>query len=203
MSMLAWVPRRGGEQRHLLLRQGRVFLRPPRASDWRQWSDLRLRSREFLVPWEPTWPHDSLTRAAFRRRLRQYALERRHNSGFSFLIFRAEDEALLGGISLSNLRRGVSQSASLGYWIGAPYVRRGYMTEALAAILALAFGRLDLHRVEAACLPDNTASQKLLLNLGFSQEGCAAGYLRINGRWQDHLLFALTREAYRPDQGRG
>lgn len=175
------------------LNHGRVYLRPPVQRDWRVWAVLRAESREFLAPWEPTWAFDSLTRAAFRRRLRMYRNEARQGTGYSFLIFRGADDALLGGVTLSNLRRGVSQCATLGYWIGAPYQRQGYMSEALPAVLRFAFDQLGLHRVEAACLPDNQASRSLLLKSGFREEGYAREYLRINGRWQDHVLFAILR----------
>ncbi|HEY5598974.1 MAG TPA: GNAT family protein, partial [Kiloniellales bacterium] len=166
---------------------------PPVQRDWREWAALRAESREFLVPWEPTWPYDALTRGAFRRRLKIYKSEARQGSSFSFLVFRRADDVLLGGVTLSNLRRGVAQAGSLGYWIGESYARQGYMTEALAAVLNFAFVRLGLHRVEAACLPDNLASRALLLKCGFAEEGYAREYLRINGRWQDHLLFAILR----------
>ncbi|MGH6946555.1 MAG: GNAT family N-acetyltransferase [Kiloniellales bacterium] len=176
----------------------RTYLRPPTQRDWRDWSQLRAASRTFLAPWEPTWPADALTRGSYRRRLRQYRAEVRDGSGQSFFLFRGEDDALLGGITLSNLRRGVAQSASLGYWIGAPVRRQGYMTEALAAIVDYGFDRLGLHRLEAACLPENEASQGLLLKAGFKEEGYARQYLKIDGRWRDHRLFALLRSDPRP-----
>jgi ribosomal-protein-alanine N-acetyltransferase len=122
-----------------------------------------------------------------------YWTEMRQGVTHSFLIFRAADDALLGGITLSNLRRGVSQTATLGYWIGAAHARQGYVTEALWATLEYAFQRLGLHRVEAACLADNEASRRLLLKSGFQEEGYAREYLRINGSWQDHQLFAILR----------
>lgn len=191
MTVLDWLnsmPERG-----LRLVYGRVYLRPPRPRDWRAWARLRHRSQAFLTPWEPTWPDDALERAAFRRRLRQYADEMRQGKGYTFLIFRRSDNALVGGISLMNLRRGVAQTATLGYWIGAPYARTGYMSEALSAVLDFAFDTLGLHRVEAASLPHNVASQGLLRKVGFTEEGHAREYLRINGRWQDHVLFAILR----------
>jgi ribosomal-protein-alanine N-acetyltransferase len=178
----------------LRLEHGRVTLRPPSQRDWRVWAELRTESREFLTPWEPTWSYDALTRGAFRRRLRAYRNESREGTSYSFLVFRNDDDALLGGVTLSNLRRGVAQSASLGYWIGARHSRQGYMTEALTAVLKFAFSELGLHRVEAACLPNNAASKGLLLKCGFREEGYAREYLRIDGRWQDHLLFAVLRE---------
>lgn len=180
----------------LRLDSGRVYLRPPAHADWRDWADLRAESRDFLTPWEPTWPYDALTRSAFRRRLRAYKAEIRQGTSFSFLVFRVSDHALLGGVTVSNLRRGVAQSASLGYWIGARHSRQGYMTDALARVLQFAFNDLGLHRVEAACLPHNAASMSLLAKCGFREEGHAREYLRINGRWQDHLLFAILRDEF-------
>ena len=179
--------------RALFMERGHVYLRPPRQRDWRLWSRVREDSREFLAPWEPTWPYDALTRGAFRRRVRAYSQEMRQGSGYSFLIFRKEDDRLMGGATLSNIRRGVAQTASLGYWIGESYARRGYMTEALSALLDFGFEHLGMHRVEAACLPHNEASKTLLLKLGFAEEGFARQYLRINGSWQDHVLFAILR----------
>ena len=172
----------------------RVYLCPPRMGDWKAWALLREESREFLVPWEPTWPHDALTRQAFRRRLKAYNHEWRQGTGFSFLVYRLNDSGLMGGVTLSNVRRGVAQAASMGYWIGERFARQGYMTEAVLAVVEFAFEELGLHRIEAACLPHNDPSRSLLLKVGFRQEGYARQYLRINGKWQDHLLFELLRD---------
>ena len=182
-----------GQIRGLNLEGDRVYLQLPVQRNWGAWAALRAESRDFLAPWEPPWAYDALTRGAYRRRLKAYKSEMRQGLTYSFLIFRRIDDALLGGITLSNLRRGVAQSATLGYWIGAAHSRQGYMTEALAAVLEFAFSRLALHRVEAACLPANEASRRLLLKSGFREEGYAREYLRINGRWQDHQLFAILR----------
>ncbi len=176
----------------------RVYLLPPRYRDWRAWAALRAASRAFLAPWEPTWPPDALSHAAYRRRMRQIALEWHNDTGYSFHIFRREDHALVGGVTLSHLHRGVAQTASLGYWIGAAYARRGYMSEALSCLVPFAFARLGLHRIEAACLPDNAASRALLAKLGFSEEGRGRGYLRIAGAWQDHVLYGLLDSDPRP-----
>jgi ribosomal-protein-alanine N-acetyltransferase len=193
--MMAWLRPPGWHGP--ILDHGRVRLRPPQPGDWRAWARLRADSRAFLVPWEPTWPHDALTRGAFRRRLAQYRAEMRHDTGYAFLIFRQQDRQLVGGVSVSNIRRGVAQSASLGYWMGEAYARQGYMTEALTATLDFAFDTLGLHRVEAACLPSNQASRGLLAKVGFREEGYAREYLRINGIWQDHVLFAVLRRDLR------
>jgi len=167
-----------------------VLLRPPQMADYAEWASLRDKSREFLVPWEPTWPNDDLTRGAFRRRLKRYAEDQRTDQAYAFFIFRKDDNALVGGLTLANIRRGVAQAGSLGYWLGEPFVRRGYMTAAVNALVPFAFATLRLHRVEAACIPVNVASIRLLEKCGFTREGRAREYLCINGAWQDHLLYA-------------
>lgn len=169
----------------------KIYLRPPADSDFPQWVELRQKSRDFLVPWEPTWPRDALTRGSWRRRLRHYGEEWHEGTSYSFLLFRNSDDALLGGITLSNVRRGVAQTGTIGYWVGASYARQGVMTQGVELMLRFAFHDLGLHRVEAACLPVNTASRGLLTKCGFRQEGYAPQYLKINGIWEDHVLFAM------------
>lgn len=171
----------------------RVFLRLPERGDYEEWATLRARSRDFLTPWEPSWPPDALGRAGFRARLARYADDWRTDQSYNFFIFSA-DGALVGGVGLSNVRRGVAETASLGYWVGEPFARRGYMSAALPLVLDFAFDRLRLHRVEAACLPTNVPSRAVLQRTGFQQEGYARHYLMIDGKWQDHLLFAILRE---------
>ena len=129
--------------------------------------------------------------------LSRYSEDWRTDQGYNFFIFRNEDEALAGGVGLSNIRRGVAETASLGYWIGEPFARQRYMSAALPLVIDFAFTRLRLHRVEAACLPSNVPSRALLLRTGFRQEGYARLYLLIDGKWQDHLLFAILREDWR------
>jgi ribosomal-protein-alanine N-acetyltransferase len=171
-----------------------VSLRAPQMVDFEEWAALRETSRDFLTPWEPTWPADDLNRGAFRRRLKRYSEDQRGDQAYPFFIFRNEDQALVGGITITNIRRGVAQAGSLGYWMGAAYARRGYMTAAVRNLLPFAFGTLKLHRVEAACIPSNLASIRLLENTGFAREGYACGYLCINGLWQDHLLYGRLNE---------
>ena len=174
-----------------------VFLRAPQSGDYAEWAALRDTSRAFLTPWEPTWPADDLTRSAFRRRLRRYAEDQRNDQAYAYFLFRSGDQVLVGGLTLANLRRGVAQAGSLGYWIGAPYARRGYMTAAVSALIPYAFSTLRLHRMEAACIPTNAASISLLEKTGFEREGYAREYLCINGQWQDHLLYARLRDLSR------
>jgi ribosomal-protein-alanine N-acetyltransferase len=168
-----------------------LYLRPAEMRDYAAWSLLRERSRVFLMPWEPTWPADDLTRASFRRRIRRHAEEMEQDEAYSLLLFRENDDVLLGGLTIGQIRRGVAQAATLGYWMGAPYAGRGYMSKAVRAGIGFAFATLRLHRIEAACLPRNQASIRLLEGAGFRREGFARAYLRINGTWQDHVLYGL------------
>jgi [ribosomal protein S5]-alanine N-acetyltransferase len=172
-----------------------LLLRTPQMTDYEEWSALREASRYFLAPWEPTWPDDDLTRGAFRRRIKRYSEDLRSDQGYAFLVVRYSDGALVGGLTLANIRRGVAQACSLGYWMGLPFVRQGYMTAAVRAVIPFAFATLRLHRIEAACIPTNAGSIRLLEKNGFVREGYAREYLCINGIWQDHLLFARLKDA--------
>jgi ribosomal-protein-alanine N-acetyltransferase len=172
-----------------------VMLRTPQVTDYSDWAALREASREFLAPWEPTWPADDLSRSAFRRRIRRYTEDLRTDQGYAFLIIRSADDALVGGLTLANIRRGVAQAGSLGYWMGQPHARHGYMTAAVRAVIPFAFTTLRLHRLEAACIPTNTGSIRLLENTRFVREGYARDYLCINGIWQDHLLYGRLKDA--------
>ena len=172
-----------------------VYLRAPQSADHAEWAGLREASRGFLTPWEPTWPSDDLTRSAFRRRVKRYSEDQRSDLAYAFLIFRTADHAMLGGLTLANIRRGVAQAGSIGYWVGAPFVRQGVMTAAVRALIPFCFDTLRLHRLEAACIPSNAASIRLLEKAGFTREGCARDYLCINGVWQDHLLYGRLKNA--------
>ena len=174
-----------------------VKLRMPTYADYEAWSRLRRLSEAHLTPFEPQWQSDELTRVAFRRRVRHYHREIRGDLGYAFFIFHNSDDALVGGLTLSNVRRGVTQAATLGYWVGAPYSGQGIMSDAVSAVLPFVFATLRLHRVEAACLEHNQASIRVLEKNGFRQEGLAKKYLKINGIWQDHVLFGLTEEDHR------
>ena len=174
-----------------------ILLRTPQLTDYAAWAALREASHDFLTPWEPTWPADDLSRTAYRQRMRRYAEDQRTDQAYPFFVFRKEDDALVGGLVLASIRRGVAQAGSLGYWIGLPYARRGYMTSALRALVPAAFEVLRLHRLEAACIPTNVASTRVLEKVGFQREGYAREYLCINGTWQDHLLYARLRESFR------
>ncbi|RAK60048.1 30S ribosomal protein S5 alanine N-acetyltransferase [Phenylobacterium hankyongense] len=187
MALLDWIAPESG----LRVEGQGVHLRPPRAADYAEWRELRAASRNFLQPWEPTWPADDLSRAAFRRRLLAYARDREAGAAYPFFVIRSSDEALTGGITLSNVRRGVAQMGSVGYWCGRPFTRQGHTLAAVRALTEFAFRTLALHRLEAACIPDNGPSRRLLVRAGFTEEGYARSYLKINGVWRDHVLFGL------------
>jgi ribosomal-protein-alanine N-acetyltransferase len=182
-----------GRGRKLRLDTERMILRAPVHGDYRAWADLREESREFLVPWEPTWAPDHLTRKSFTNRV--YWAQRSIANGTAVPLFliRREDEALMGAITLDNIRRGPAQAGTTGYWVGAPFARQGYMREALLALVHHAFAGMDLSRIEAGCLPENTPSRRLLEACGYKYEGVAQSYLQINGRWRNHVLYANLR----------
>jgi ribosomal-protein-alanine N-acetyltransferase len=177
-----------------VIRGDSVMLRTPVLSDYAQWAKLREESRAFLAPWEPIWPADDLTKLAFRRRLRRYQREIRHGTGYPYFVFSPDGETLVGGLTLAQIQRGVTQSAVIGYWMGARYAGKGLMTAAVRAVVGFAFETLHLNRLEAACLPKNAASIRLLEKVGFTREGYARKYLCIDGRWQDHVLYGLVRD---------
>lgn len=178
-----------------VIRGRAVLLRQPTAGDYAEWAELRARSRGHLTPWEPSWAHDDLSHGMYRRRLRAYAKDVRDDISYPYFIFDASVGTLVGGVTLSNVRRGSAQTACLGYWMGEPYAGRRYMREAVSTLLPVAFGTLRLHRIEAATMVNNGASIRVLEVCGFEREGLARSYLKINGRWEDHILYARVAGA--------
>jgi len=177
---------------------GNLSLRPPRTKDFLEWSALRYANRDFLTPWEPSWPKDDLTRAGWRRRLAAYSQERRKGTALALFIFSQEPvsgrQELVGGVRLANIAYGVQQSASIGYWLGREYVGHGYMSRAVDMVCQFGFERLGLHRIDACCIPENKSSANVLRRCGFDEEGRAKSYLKINGEWRDHILFGRVNE---------
>ena len=175
----------------------RVFLRPPKRRDALKWQKLRMSSKSFLVPWEPSWDASSSTRRAYLRYFKNSNYLANMDRAYSFLIFKTDDKTLLGGINVGNVRRGVAQSASLGYWIGEKHSRNGYMKEALKLLIPSLFIDLRLNRIEAATLEENIASKNLLKKIGFKKEGVLRKYLKINGTWRDHILYGLLENDFK------
>ena len=182
-----------GLKRRVRVETERMTLRLPDHGDWRQWSEVREASAEFLVKWEPVWSNDHLTRRAFSNRVYWAQRAEAQGTALPMLLIRRADQQLLGALTLDNIRRGPSQTGTFGYWIGEPFARQGYMREAILALTHHAFTRLDLSRLEAACLPENLPSRGVLEKCGFKYEGVAQSYLQINGRWRNHVLYANLR----------
>ncbi len=179
------------------LRSADYLLRLPRYSDYRQWYQLRSESRQFLQPWEPTWRSDELTESSFRVRVTRNGQEFSSGLAISMLLFR-QDATLLGGITVGYIRRGAAQSCMIGYWMGQPYAAQGHMSAALKLVIPYIFNGLQLHRIEAACIPENFKSIRLLENAGFQREGLLREYLKINGEWRDHVMFSLISDKPNP-----
>lgn len=181
----------------------RLILRPPQHGDFREWAALRVQSRDHLTKWEPVWAADHLTRRSFVNRVYWARRAISGRTAVPLFLFDREENRLVGAITLDNIRRGPAQAGTLGYWTGAPHIRRGYMREAIEAVVHHAFHRLDLSRIEAACLPENNASRNLLERSGFKYEGVAQSYLQIDGRWRTHVLYAALRADRRGRTGAG
>ena len=180
-------------KRQLLIQTDRLDLRLPQLSDHKNWSQLRFESKEFLTPWEPTWSLDHLLRKPFINRVNWAKRSMQNGTAIPLFIINRNDGVLIGAITLDNIRRGPNQTATMGYWIGLPYVRKGFMSEAISALVHYAFGTLDISRIESACLPENTPSRKVLEKCGFKYEGVAQAYIQIDGRWRTHVLYAALR----------
>ena len=182
-----------GLKRRVRVETERMTLRLPEHGDWRQWSDLRETSAEFLSKWEPVWANDHLTRRSFTNRVYWAQRAEAQGTAVPMLMIRRDDNQLLGALTLDNIRRGPSQTGTFGYWIGEPFARQGFMREAILALTHHAFNRMDISRLEAACLPENVPSRAVLEKCGFKYEGVAQSYLQINGRWRNHVLYANLR----------
>lgn len=179
------------------LRGRRISLRLPQMRDYAAWYQLRRQSHEFLKPFEPRWTEADLGRRVYSMRVRRARQEAEQGTDYTFFVFLNDGtETLVGGITLSNIRRRAAQFVNLGYWMGQPYAGQGLMTEAVEVALRFIFETLDLHRAHAAFLPHNIASRRVLEKNGFIEEGFAERYLQIDGRWEDHVLMGLTRERW-------
>ena len=161
--------------------------------DYESWRDIRLANREHLQPFEPSWAANALTSAYFASQVRIARKEYDDNEGAMMLMVHLETGAIIGGINLRNIRRGVAQMGTMGYWIAREWGGQGRMSQAVARMVRFGFDVTGLHRIEAACVPENEASAGILLRNGFEEEGFAKAYLRINGQWRDHRLFAIVR----------
>ncbi len=197
MNWLDWVQ---ASAQPVLAGSG-VVLRLPRSGDYERWQELREASRAFLMPWEPSWARDELSRSAYRMRISRYRRDARERSSYTFFVFDPSGRSLYGGLTLGRIQRGVAQTATLGYWMGERHAGRGIMTQAVRTACVFAFEIEGLHRIEAACLPRNARSVGLLEKCGFRREGLLRRYLKIAGVWEDHLLYSLLAEDWGASAG--
>jgi ribosomal-protein-alanine N-acetyltransferase len=175
----------------------KVILRPPQYSDWKAWADERKKNKLYLQPWEPLWSINELERSSFVKRVRMFERLSHNDQAYSFLIFKSDNEDFIGEVNISNVQRGIIQSCTIGYWIAKDCEGKGMMSESLELVKEFIFNELKLHRIEAACLPHNIPSLKLLLKNGFIKEGTARKLLKINDKWQDHTVLSFILDDFK------
>ena len=177
-----------------------IELRPLKGSDWEQWNDVRVRSRDWLEPWEPFGepgaPDPIAVSDAFKARCGAWERQRHFDAAYGFGIFLCKGP-FIGEVSIGSVQRGPFQSANVGYWIDEPHAGHGYMPEAVVLVLRYAFEELGLHRVEAAIVPRNKASRRVAEKLGMREEGTSERFLQIRGVWEDHVRYAITSEDWK------
>ncbi len=181
----------------LELRGARIVLRTLGAEDYDAWFEVRSRCRQWLVPWEPRpagAPPTPEDRASFAARCAARERERQIGTGYGFGIF--VEGHLTGEITLSSIQRGPFQNAFVGYWVDRELAGRGLVPEAVVVVLRFAFEELGLHRVEIAIVPRNRPSRRVVEKLGLREESVALRYLEIDGRWEDHVRYAVTSEEW-------
>ena len=198
-----YIPRVSADGPPLSLRltTERLILRPPRTSDVGELRRVLRHNYVHLKPWNPA-PRpgedpSSITEVSnlILRQRRDWKTGR----AYAFMLaYRATPGTFIGKIALNGIMRGAMHGAYLGYWLDVDHQGAGLCTEAIQAVLDFAFVTADLHRVQAAIMPHNSRSLRVIEKLGFRREGYAERYLQIAGTWEDHILFARTREEHRP-----
>jgi ribosomal-protein-alanine N-acetyltransferase len=177
----------------------RIELRGLRADDWEGWRSVRLRSRDWLEVWEPLaepgTPDPVTDIEAFRARCGAWERQRHFDMAFGFGMFLRRGE-FIGEVSLGSVQRGPFQSAFVGYWVDEQHAGNGYVPEAVVLVLRYAFEDLDLHRVEAAIVPRNFRSRRVVEKVGMREEGLSERFLQIRGVWEDHARYAMTSEEW-------
>ncbi len=178
----------------------RIYLRPPKLNDTHEWIKIREQNRDMLVALEPTWPKNALTPAFYRRRLERQIQQWDIDRAYPFFVFTSDNQKLIGGVNINHVCRGAADYASLGYWLDKDKHGQGYMSEALRLIKTFSFEDINLHRLHAAVMPHNKPSISLLERSSFQKEGFAEKYLQINGVWEDHILYGMTKEKWEEEQ---
>lgn len=192
------MPTRSTSARPNARRNGsRVYIRPPRKSDARAFLAAMAASRRL----HRGWVQPPATLRLFAHYVTRFggpkSLEPALATHAGFLVYRCADDALVGVYNLSEIVRGSFQSAYLGYYGFAPYDGEGYMRDALDLVLATAFHKFRLHRIEANIQPENLRSIALVKDAGFIREGFSRRYLKVSGRWRDHERWAMLADDWR------
>jgi ribosomal-protein-alanine N-acetyltransferase len=175
------------------LRAGRVGLRPLAASDARAWGEVRRRNADWLRPWEATVPPgDTSAPRTFRALVRDLRRQARDRRALPFAV--TVDNVFAGQVTVTNIVGGSARWAQVGYWVDRRYAGQNVIPTAVALVIDYCLLELNLHRIEVAIRPENTASLRVVEKLGLTEVGYAKGYLHIDGDWRDHRLFAITTE---------
>jgi len=178
----------------------RVELRALTGADYAAWRDVRVRSRDWLEPWEPLpdpgTPDPVVDTEAFRARCGAWDRQRHFDTAYGFGLF-LRDGSLVGEVSLGSVLRGPFQSAYIGYWVDEGHAGQGLVPEGVVLLIRCGFEELGLHRMEAAIVPRNRASRRVAEKLGLRDEGTAQRFLQIQGTYEDHIRYAITREEWR------
>jgi ribosomal-protein-alanine N-acetyltransferase len=179
----------------------RLVLRAPRTEDVAALRLVLRKNSAHLQPWSvtPAPGEDPASLTSVSRSVLRYRKEWKQGQAYVLLITpRGNEREILGRVALGGIQRGAFLNAHLGYWIDAAHEGKGLMTEAVREATAFAFAGIGLHRVQAAVMPRNQASHRVLEKVGYRREGMAERYLYIAGAWEDHVLYALTREDAAP-----
>ncbi len=172
----------------------RIYIRRLEMDDLHPLLDLRVRNREFFQPYEPHTPDSHYTLEGHKEILEKVQRSWENDTGYGFGIYLSSNNQLIGRVNVSNIVRGAWESCTMGYFLDETCNGQGYTTEAVKLAIKFAFGPADLHRVQAAAMPRNKGSIRVLEKVGFRYDGFSEYYLKINGMWEHHNLYSITRE---------
>jgi ribosomal-protein-alanine N-acetyltransferase len=182
--------------RQTIYETDRLYLRILKPNYFRQVLEYYKRNHNFLKEWEPIRPSDFYTAAYQKSQLRyEYNMFKR-NKLVRFWIFKKKDNKLIGNICLSNIVMGNFRSCYMGYKLDNDEINKGYMTEAIRKVVQIMFEDFGLHRIEVNILPRNIRSLRVMEKLNFEKEGYSKRYLEINGKWEDHIHFAIYQDSF-------
>ena len=176
---------------HNYIESDRIIIRHPRRRDWKSWVNLRRESYNFLYKWEPYWNIENCNRSNYMKQLRSQRSKAAYDQAYSFIKKKKNNKELVGGINISNIQRSVVQTCNIGYWLGEPNIKKGYMEESMRSIIPYIFKNLKINRIQAFTLNNNISSRNLLEKMNFKNEGVLREAMKINNVWEDHILYAL------------